>query len=148
MRDFLKGMVALASVALLAGCMTPPPPPSGNQVSYNTNVKIEAVGLVLPDPVTGRPMFVLGSFGYDSGSTPAVYSDGADSTSPLQASYIERTLPDGTVQLEIRDGTTNCTGFDLATSAEAVDVSAGIFKTFCMGLGAQDLAIGLADGQQ
>lgn len=136
------GLVLAVSVSACAGLGEAPPPPSGDQVSFNTNKNFETTGLTVLDPTTMRPLFVLGQVGYSEGETPAVYVSGE--TAPLQAQYVQRRLPDGTVELDVRDGNTNCTGLDLRTSAETVTVTAGLEKTFCMGVGGQDLAIGLA----
>lgn len=130
---------------LMVGCASVPPAPSGDTVTFNRYQKIEATGIVLPDPTTGRPLFVLGQMGYDEATTPAVYVTGENQTAPLQATYTQRQLPDGTLELIIYDGTSNCGSFDVATNTDVQNTGAGLFKTFGMGMCAQDLGIGLGD---
>lgn len=138
----MKTIFAIAALAVgLSGCAAlQAEPPSGDEVTYNTTRKIEITGLSVMDPATMRPIFFLGQMGYDEGSAPAVHTE---QTAPLQAHYRAYDPESGVLIVDATDGTTSCTGFTLATSAEGVPVNAGIDKDFCMGVGAQDLAIGL-----
>lgn len=144
MKSIFHVIALVAFAVFLVGCASAPLP-SGDDVTFNTYRKIEATGIVLPDPTTGRPMFVLGQMGYDEASTPAVYVTGEGETAPLQATYTQRTLPDGTVELVIEDGTSNCGSFDVAAATDVSNTETGLFKTFAMGMCAQDVGMGLGE---
>lgn len=131
-----KALAACGAALTLAACMGGPQLPEG--FSEHSNVKIEATGLYVVTP-TGVTVG-LGQAGVDIGTTVATYPEGA---TPLQASY--RTYENGQMTLEVIDGTTNCTGLNMEGSVDVADIDAELLKTFCMGLGAQDLAIGLAE---
>lgn len=133
---YLIGILALAFT--LSGCMSSQL--AGDYTTANENWKAEATGLYVVTP--SGAIFGLGQAGVDRGRTVASVHPDAQL---IQASYVQRVLPDGTVELDITDGTTNCTGFQLGAGTSTIDVSAELEKTFCMGIGAQDLAIGLSE---
>lgn len=153
---------------LLAGCASlfdAPELATADRVSETEYDKCEGTGVVVPDPVTGRPMFVLGQYGCDRSSAPAVtvtttITETLDAgevvqrvteheQEPLQAEYNQTYTieADGTeiTELEIRDGHSNCGSFGLGSSTNVAETETELSKTYGMGLCSQDIAIGIAE---